>query len=241
MKYVAKLICILLIILTATPCIAGEKLVLSGIKSPRSKIVYEILREAYSSLGVEIEFKALPLLRSTHSAHSGAVDGELFKISGIEEQYPNLIKVPVPIDHVNLMVLTRKDSKINATWKSLRPLRVGYFRGIVFIENKISTENLRSAKSLETNEQLVKMINLKRLDAGLIARIAGIVTLKKTHSDNVRMLQQPIATTNLYHYLNIKHSALVPKLTKVLKRMSEKGRFKEIRKKILKQEFSKYD
>ena len=237
MKNVATLIWTLLTILISTPCFAGEKLVLSGITSPRSQIVYEILREAYSALGIEVEFKALPLLRSTHSAHSGVVDGELFKISGVDEKYPNLIKIPVPIDHVDLMVLARKNSQAKANWNTLRHLRVGYFRGIIFIENKIAIEKLRNTRGLETNEQLVKMISLKRLDAGLIARIAGLMTLKKIQSDDVVMLQPPIATTSLYHYLNIEHSALVPQLTSTLEKMKKRGRFKEIRRKILHQEF----
>ncbi|NDV21352.1 ABC transporter substrate-binding protein [Desulfovibrio sp. JC022] len=235
-------ICITLFSLnSANLCHAGEKLILSGIESPRSKITFQILREAYSSLGIEVEFKPYPILRSTHSAHSGAVDGELFKVSGVDKKFPSLIKVPVPIDHLDLMVMVRQGSQVEPTWKNLRDLRVGHFRGIFFIENKIATEGIQNAKELETNEQLIKMLSRKRLDAVLIARIAAMMTLKKIQADDVTILSQPLEITPMYHYLNIKHAALVPSITKALEQMSKNDRIKEIRNKILKQELGNHD
>lgn len=221
--------------LCSTPCFAAKKLVLSGIDIIRSEIVLKILREAYSNLGMEIEFKEYPILRSIHYAHTGSVDGEVFKVGGVDKKYPNLIKIPVPLDILELMVLTRKDSPLHATWPSLRSAGIGYFRGIFFIERQIETHNITNAKALETNEQLIKMVNFGRLEAGLIARITGVMLLQKNPANNVMLHKHPIATTPVYHYLNKKHADLVPRLTEILHRMKENGRMKEIRHEILKQ------
>lgn len=208
---------------------------LSGIDSVRTQMTFQILSEAYSALGINLEFKEYPILRSTHSAHTGKVDGEVFKISGLDKKYPNLIKIPVPLDDIELMVMTRKDSSLHANWASLRYASVGYFRGIFLIERMIAAKKIRNAKPLETNEQLIKMVSLGRLDAGLIARIAGIMNLKKSQVNNVVLHPQPIAATPVYHYLNNKHADLVPELIKALKKMKETGRMKEIKRNILKQ------
>jgi len=226
---------LLLTILCSTPCFAAKKIVLSGMYIIRSEIVLKILREAYSNLGMEIEFKEYPILRSTHYAHTGSVDGEIFKVNGVDKKYPNLIKIPVPLDTLELMVLTRKNSPLQATWPSLHRASIGYFRGIFFIERQIETQNITNAKTLETNEQLIKMVSLGRLEAGLIARITGVMLLQKNPANNVMLHKHPIAATPVYHYLNKKHADLVPQLTEILHRMKENGRMKEIRRSVLKQ------
>jgi polar amino acid transport system substrate-binding protein len=46
------------------------------------------------------------------------------------------------------------------------------------------------------------------------------------------MLPTPLEENHLYHYLNIKHSSLVPQITEVLQVMLDSGKLDSIRTKI---------
>ena len=231
---IITLIC--LCVLVSKAYCDDKKLVFAGLESVHSQIAFNVLQEAYATLGITIEHKPYPILRSIKAADRGAVDGQLFKVEGIEDEYPDLLKIPVPINYFDLMVLARKDAPKIPDWESLRRLKVGYYRGVFYIRNKASLIGIKDTYEIDTHEQLVRMIQLKRIDVGLIAHIAGYKILKKMEQDQVVLQKPQLQRVYVHHYLNKKHQHLVPQITSALNEMQRNGRISLIRTQILHKE-----
>lgn len=167
-------------------------LVLAGIKSTNSDISLQVLQEGYAKLGIKVELIAFPIIRALHAAKSGQVDGELFKADGLERQYPDLIKVPVPVNHIDLMLLTKKDLVIPNRLDSLQKYRIGIYRGVVHTKEMLTKAGCKNVHEIETHAQILKMIELDRLDVSIIARIAGQKLLKKSGSTQLHLIAPPL-------------------------------------------------
>lgn len=53
------------------------------------------LEEAYQGIGMEVAFAQLPAERALVNSNRGLVDAEIFCVDGNNEQYRNLLKVPI--------------------------------------------------------------------------------------------------------------------------------------------------
>ncbi|MBI9111937.1 ABC transporter substrate-binding protein [Maridesulfovibrio ferrireducens] len=216
---------------------AAEKLVFSGIESINSDISFKVLEEAYGRIGIEIELKHYPILRALHSSDSGIVDGELFKKKGLDNKYPNLTMIHVPVNNIESMVLTNKSSPPFTDWQSLAPFRIGIYRGVAFTKEKTAKAGCTQVFELDTHDQMIKMLEINRIDAAIVARIAGLIILRKAGPTEIKLTEPPLESFPVYHYLNKKHSNLVPKLTAVLKQMQKERRIQQIREEIIQKEF----
>ena len=56
-----------------------------------------LLREAYARLGVDMQVVVLPSRRALYLADRGELDGDLFRIATVAENYPNLRRVDYPL------------------------------------------------------------------------------------------------------------------------------------------------
>ncbi len=71
----------------------------------------KIPKTAYQKLGITVEINAFPSKRGIYLANDGKlIDGELSRISGIEKDYPNLIKVAVSLAYIDKVVFSKKHS-----------------------------------------------------------------------------------------------------------------------------------
>ncbi|WP_031480359.1 substrate-binding periplasmic protein [Maridesulfovibrio frigidus] len=216
---------------------ANEKLVFSSIKSTLSDICFRVLEEAYGRINIEIELKPYPVLRSLHSSSTGLVDGELFKIKGLEEKHPNLIMIPVPINTVESMILSKKRPEPFTGWQSLAPLKIGIYRGVLFTKKKTAKAGCTKVFEIETHDQIYRMLELDRIDIAILTRISSLKLLRKFGPTDIKLIEPPLETFPVYHYLNKKHSNLVPKITAALKEMQKEGRIQQIRNEVIQKEF----
>lgn len=201
---------------------AQSKLILScgGDDHPFYAPSMSILTEAYGRLGIDLEIQVLPLERSVQVANNGTVDGELFRGEIDPQEYPNLIKVPVVIAMGDLVVFTKnKTFQVNG-WDSLRPYVIGTQIGLKPVE--ISTEGMNVKKATEWN-QLFMMLDSGRVDIVVLPRDVGMSALTDMNLSGITVLEPPVQRDLIYHYLNKKNSALVPKLTSILEQMQDEG------------------
>ncbi len=218
---------------------ASEKLEFSSIKSTLSDIAFKVLEEAYGRINIEIELIPYPVLRSLRSSSTGLVDGELFKIKGLEKKYPNLIMLPVPITTVDSMIIGKKGPVPFTGWQSLAPLRIGIYRGVLFTKKKTAKAGCTKVFEIETHDQIFKMLEHDRIDIAILTRIACLKLIKKFGPTDIKLIEPPLETFPVYHYLNKKHFKIIPKLTEELEEMQKEGRIKQIRKEIIQREFGK--
>ncbi len=215
---------------------AVQYLTFSAIQaSDNSNISEIVLREAYRKIGIHVFISPLPAKRSLHHANEGLSDGELFRIAGMEKTFKNLIRVPVPINYLDGVVMTRKASFDVQGWDSLKPYTIAIRRGVKFSE--AGTAGMKQA-FFNTNMSLGRiLLEENKIDIAVIARVNGlkiIQQLKEVNaSDDLRLLEPPLQSYPLYHYLHKRFSYLIPKLTTALKELSQSGRIAEIRKDYL--------
>ncbi|BFM17180.1 transporter substrate-binding domain-containing protein [Maricurvus nonylphenolicus] len=224
---------LLIILLASSPSYASKKLLFTTIqKSSVQAISHKVLEKAYARLGLDIEVLEQPGKRALHSSNSGAVDGELSRIAGINAEYENLLMIPIAINSVEIIVMTKDIIFPVSGWESIRGYRIGVVRGIIFTER--GTQGMHVSPS-NSYEQLFKMLMGGRVDIIVIPYVSALENLRKSNyseiyrSHGLKILKPVLTEHDLYHYLHVKHLALKDKLTSVLEDMQSSGEIAKIR------------
>ena len=230
MRLINRLVA-LIFILNVNFAFSSDKLVFSSIeKSTFTNFALSVLREAYKRIGIEIDTSPLPAKRSLRSANEGInYDGELFRISGIEHEYTNLIPIKVPLHQSKWMVFTKnKRIKVNG-WQSLKQYKLGIKRGIA--TTKEGTKGLGfDTHIVNTNKQLFELLERDRVDAVIISKGNAQKVLNDSDFKDIVMLKTPVQVNNVYHFLHIKNKQLIPQIYKSLKKLEIEGLIEKIKK-----------
>ena len=230
-NYRQFLIIILVVIIVVTCRVSMAKtLNFSCIEeTPDIEISRLVLAEAYGRLGIDITIQELPGLRALIYANEGLTDGELFRAKGIEDEYTNLVRIQVPINTVDVVVVTKSFFfKVNG-WQSLKQYSIGIQSGITFIESIISNIEGLKVIRVKNSSQLLGMLENERIDIVVAPRISALLSLSDLKSKTITILEPPLQIMPLFHYLNKKHQSLVPVLEDVLQKMEDEGEIQRIR------------
>jgi len=186
-----------------------------------------ILKEAYLSIGVNVEYRVIPSARSLVLSNSGNIDGELVRIGSIAKTYTNLVKVPVSHVAAEQMAWAVEGSGMSIVgWESLRPYKIVFHRGYKAAESGTKGMNIETVNSVK---QAFQMVSLGRKDVAIANKFTGLSIIKNWElSKKIVMLKPAVQVDPLYHYLHKKHQALVPKITTAMNKMKKSGRFEEI-------------
>lgn len=210
----------------ASPLSAQESLVLSQPDDVIVKIAAKVVQEAYQRIGIQIQTKTFPAERALFKSNNGDVDGEVCRIQGIESTYPNLMMVPVVVNMFEGVVFTKDITFPVTGWDSLKPYKIGIRIGTKFAEQ--GTKGM-SVESVSDNEQLFLKLDAGRTDVVVASRLEGLEQLTQLQLKGITVLEPPLVTVNLYHYLHKKHAALIPAITKTLQEMEAEGQIQAIR------------
>jgi hypothetical protein len=63
------------------------------------------MEEAYAELGIELVYLDMPRARSIVEANAGRIAGELGRLPGLEQDYPNLIRLEFPLFRYQLVIV----------------------------------------------------------------------------------------------------------------------------------------
>jgi polar amino acid transport system substrate-binding protein len=213
------------------PALAQDTLVLSAVENaPSINTVGQVLQHAYRRLGINVTIRELPGLRGLQYSNRGITDGEAFRNSGIENEYPNLIRIDIPvrIDAMHLYVKQEKAFIVEG-WDSIpKGYRLGYLRGVKFVEYAILKHGL-FGHAVGSADQLFLQLKSDRNDVVVAGVEVGARLMSEHQVADIVRLEPPIHTAYLYHYLHSKHADLVPKITAVLKTMAAIGEIQTIR------------
>jgi len=224
--------CVVVIVMTVllSKSVSADQQTLTVAYPPEKNAFHDaaaaIIREAYKKLGIRIVFKTLPGERSLQLSNEGIIDGELVRIAGIDEEYQNLIRVPVSHVTAEQMAFGRDATIAIHGWQSLARYKLAFHRGY-----KVAEENTKNMNRYETrtDEAAFRMVTSGRMDLALANRFTGAKIIDDLKLTNVVMLTPPVEVDPLFHYLNKKHAMLVPRITAVLNRMKAVGEMKAIR------------
>jgi len=77
-------------------------------------------------------------------------------------------------------------------------------------------------------EEVFKTLNNSRFDVAVSTRIIGTQEIKRQSLEDVLIIEPPLQSYELFHYLHRKHENLVPEIEFVLKNMERQGEIKKI-------------
>lgn len=191
--------------------------------SSKSDCAYKVLTTAYKSIGYDIELVVLTPKKALVESNAGRIDGEVARIAFIEQDYPNLVRVPVTICSMAYKLYSKKSLKLES-YQQLNSLRFGIRKGVLYLEK---TFRRFKPKSYNSNRQLIELLLQDRLDVitmseNVLRRNTSLSELAKFRKSKLKLPKVP-----LYHYLHKKNAALLPKITEALKELQQSGFIKE--------------
>ncbi len=191
-----------------------DKITLGQIKTSEiQQHVFNFLSPIYRELGIELEVMALPSKRSLIFSNQGNVDGELLRIEGIDETYPNLIPIPITLYQLSAYAYT-----INGKTDFKRPedilrFNVGMHRGVQW-EERFVDQFPRYVLRVGGTLNKFKLLTLDRVDYVLSTeQRADEIIATHFSNNNIKRVSPMLKHINLIHYLHKKHAHLVPAIT----------------------------
>jgi polar amino acid transport system substrate-binding protein len=188
------------------------------------------MREAYAAIGQPFVIRLYPAERALVEANNGSADASLHRSERVEEKFPHLVRIPVPINMVDVVTVVRRPDLQLRSWASLKPYRLGVVRGIVLYERR--TARMHVTK-VQYDEELLAMLANDRIDAAVFDRSDALRFLNRPAYRGLRISEPSLEQRPLYHYVNREHAALIPRLQKALEQMQREGRIKAIRDEVI--------
>ncbi len=195
-------------------------------KKDKTGFLDEVTNEAFSRVGLELITIQLPAERGLINVNTGIDDGEMSRIAGLQKRYSNIIPVPEKIMDMDFVVFSKKKIVLDKGWESLKPYSIAIINGWKILENKVP----KSAGLTKVNypRQLFDMLEKGRAELVIYERFSGQEIIKSSQYKDIKLIEPPLATKEMFMYLNKKHQSLVPKLSQALREMKDDGTYQNI-------------
>lgn len=192
----------------------------------QSGMLDRIVKEAFRRIGVVADIPFLPAERSIMVANTGIHDGELNRIEGMEQWYPNVVRVPESNMDFNFVAFSKNLNFATTDWSTLKSYRIGFIKGW-----KILEKNLKDHPDIiysNSAEQLFNQLDKEHIDVAIYGELVGYAQLKSMGLKGVRALKPSLAKRKMYMYLHVKHKNLTGKVAESLREMKRDGTYDQI-------------
>lgn len=172
---------------------------------------------ALDILGYDLQIMHNPGLRSLAMANSGVVDGELIRIRSAEDEYPNLIQVPVALMHAEVGLYTHHRHAVPGdSWKTFQPQRLASVKGMMLMEKLPAQFDNTPTISAQNYQQAVHQLIAGRADLTLLPVSYVNQYLAPEESSQLVLLNPVLPQVSGYLHLHKRHRLLLEPLTKLL-------------------------
>lgn len=176
-----------------------------------------------------IELVPLPPERALTEANKGSLDGDSARAKGGEKGYDNLISSTESITSIDVSAYTVNPSITSLKKEELKNYTIIYVLGSKAIENGL----LPLADKSKINptaklENAFKMLTIKRADLLLSIDSMAVDYLKLPENKSIKKITPPLLSIPVHIILNKKHTALIPKIDKVILEMKKDGTLKNL-------------
>lgn len=179
-----------------------------------------LMTEAFNRLGITVEYRYRPDRRSIIEANNGMVDGEFARIATISDQYPNVVIVPEPFGHYEMVAFSLNPEIDLSSYRiGDNDYHIGYMHGWVNVTTLLQDYPIKT--SIADHELLFKLLRLGRIDVVLFTKVGGEKILTNAQPKVNYSLSTPLLTYPTYLVLNKKHAAIAPRLAKEFKVLKE--------------------
>ncbi|QEP42546.1 hypothetical protein D5085_04985 [Ectothiorhodospiraceae bacterium BW-2] len=191
----------------------------------------QVLTEALQPLGYRLKVVQSPPARALQNANQGIDDGDLLRIAGLEQSYPNLVQVPESLFDTDFVGYTLHGELSGEGWQRLKGLRVTYVVGWKIFEQQID-ESMR-AEPVRSAPQMFKLLQAGVVDVALYEKWQGLYQARLSNLDRLQVVEPPFATVSQYSYLHQKHAHLIEPLARALRELKSRGRYRQLYEQIL--------
>ena len=191
----------------------------------RPGFIEELVREALRRVGHQLQVVSLPVERALIHANAGVEDGDLYRASGFEQDYPNLVRVPESLGQQDFVAFSLRDDVRVRSWNDLQHYSVAYVTGYKIIERHLH-DSLK-AESVRDNAALFSLLAANRAEVVLSNRWVGYAAAR-TAGLAVRVHEPPLLHVPMYVYLHRRHDALVPRLSTAIAGVRSDGTWQRL-------------
>ncbi len=190
------------------------------------KIASKIIIKAYAQLGIKVKPRFMLFKQSIHQANQGKTDGEFARYSGITEDFPNLIKVPVEIVPSQAVAFSKnKNLKIHE-WKDLQGHDFIIVEGIEYIEK--STRDMKR-RLVDDCYIAFELLHEDKTEIVVGPRHQGLYICKQAFHMEITQVGDVLESEVLYHFVHKKNAHLIPLITPILQKMKDSGEMQYIK------------
>ena len=168
----------------------------------------------------------MPGERSLINLDKGVDDATAVRIEGLERLYPHVRRVPEPIMRSEFVAFTRNVDLATTDWSTLQPYNVAFINGWKILEANVG--ETRSVTKVRDSEQLFNLLINDRADLIIFEKWEGLHIIDALGTEDITMLQPPLAMPEMYMYVHEKHERLIPELVAALKAMRDDGTYQDI-------------
>ncbi|MFC3531526.1 hypothetical protein ACFOLG_04945 [Vogesella facilis] len=221
-----RLLALLMLLLAAHATAAAPRILrLSTIShEPVGDTAFRVLQRAYRQLGIEPELVHLPAIRALAAANGGDTDGDVARYPDIERDNRNLLRVPVAIMQLQVSAVTTGPRFAISGRASLAPYSLCIRRGIQPTDDYTAGLTRFAANS---DLQSLAMLRAGRCQVALFSQYSWLA-IDAANGGPLRLLAPPLLHMTLYHYLHRRHAALLPRISRVLRAMRQRGEIQRI-------------
>lgn len=203
----------------------------TGVREPyttpeRTGFLDQIVAELFGRLGMSAQVLVYDATeRGIINANKGIEDGLVLRIRGLDKAYGNLVMVPEKLIDNDFVAVSVSLDIATDSWAALKPYEIAYIIGW-----KVFEANLPAAKEITTVSDADQLFNLLRADRTeliLYERWQAQWRLRQPGARG-RILEPPLARTEMFMYLHKDKAALVPRLSEELARMKQDGTYQAI-------------
>ncbi|WP_457423996.1 substrate-binding periplasmic protein [Roseateles sp. P5_E7] len=184
-----------------------------------------LLRKAYATLGLQVEFSPWPLPRTQVELRSGRVDAVAMRVEAYFEQTPFVRKVDVPLLNLQVYAFGRPPCPAALPAEELAKRRVSYQRGMVAAEVLVP-----EGSRLPANTPSDAFLNLSSgaADYALVLTTPWMAGMPvDTRQGTLCRVPTPLSRATLFHGVHESHSAWVPLLEQALRAMRDRGEIQQ--------------
>lgn len=192
-----------------------------------SRVAYT---EIFSRLGYAYRQYALPPERALIEVNSGRFDGDAGRLTFdtvLVRKFPNLIRVPEAVAHVNNCAFSTDSTVKVSDWNDLIAggFRVGYARGVKVVERKVKIYIKQELQfGFRDLNQGFELLRRKRIDILLgLASSVDELLLEPIYRETKVFNVGTLIKMDVYPYLHKKHRLLVPALTDAIQSIKKDG------------------
>lgn len=189
-----------------------------------------LTQDFFGRVGLDVTLSALPFERALINVNAGFDDGDPFRASGFENDYPNLLRIPERVMDLDFVAYAANPKLQIHEWSDLTPHSVAYVTGWKIFERHVKAA--REITTVRGLELLFPLLAAGRVDVVLVDRWQGL-WLAAQAKLAVKAPQAPLARVAMYTYLHRRHEALISPLADALAEVKRDGTWQRLYDQIL--------